>query len=401
MFLHQGRLPHVLRPSCYTSQEHFDRELATIFRPAWHLVGTTADLRRPGDFITFELFGQPVQLRNIDGLFQAFSNVCVHRHCLLTSLAKGRSPKIRCQYHGWEYDHTGRTGHVPDPKNFVPFDREADRLETFRVERCGQLLFLSLEPAGPSLHQWLGQEFELLEACCDDRWRQTWAWSVELPCNWKVPIENSLEGYHIPAVHPETFKVAPTSERTTHVLEPHATRFSTYYVPWSWVESVLHTLEDGVMRALGARRREPYYEHRHLFPGLMVSAMDIATFCYAVIPISPTRCRAEIRLFGYRGQRASLLAGAVFALWAPLQRALTRRVIGEDMTIYAPVQNGMAASTHDGCLGAIEERVYAFQQYVHQRCYGPAHDGADHAAASTTHGLLDTNQGAARGPIPA
>ena len=40
--------------------------------------------------------------------------------------------------------------------------------------------------------------------------------------NWKVPIENTLEAYHVPLVHPNTFRENPGSERATHVLESTA-----------------------------------------------------------------------------------------------------------------------------------------------------------------------------------
>ena len=38
----------------------------------------------------------------------------------------GTARKYIIQYHGWEYDQRGRTAHIPEPKNFVPWDREAN-----------------------------------------------------------------------------------------------------------------------------------------------------------------------------------------------------------------------------------------------------------------------------------
>ncbi|HEX4128831.1 MAG TPA: SRPBCC family protein [Pirellulales bacterium] len=368
MFVHRQRLPHLLSPDCYWSEEHYARELMHVLRPSWHLVATQADLARPGQFVTTELLGEPIQVRNIDGQIHAFSNVCVHRHCLLTSQARGCSEKIRCQYHGWEYDRTGRTAHIPEPKSFVPFQREVDRLAKFRVATCGQLVFVSLADDGPSLAEQFGEPYALMAEAFGDRWRQTWSWSPEFACNWKIPIENSLEGYHIPAVHPKTFKVAPTSERTVHVLRENYTSFQTHYVPFSRVESVLHRFEDIVVRIVGVKRSDPYYSHYHFFPGLMVAKMDMANFSYSVTPTGPKTCRGELRLFEYHGDRPGLLARAVLRAWAPLQRELTKMVVQEDLSIYEPVQRGMEASHTPGVLGAIEERIHAFQQYLCRAC---------------------------------
>ena len=118
MWVHTGRLPHVLAPSCYYAPEHHARELAGLFAGGWHGITTRDALCSPGDFITAEVLGEPVLVRNCDGELRAFQNVCAHRHSLLTALPNGTSPRIRCQYHGWEYDADGRSLRVPDARSF-------------------------------------------------------------------------------------------------------------------------------------------------------------------------------------------------------------------------------------------------------------------------------------------
>jgi phenylpropionate dioxygenase-like ring-hydroxylating dioxygenase large terminal subunit len=366
MFVNATRLPHVLAPECYISAEWYAREVDRIFRPGWHLVSNTAELARPGDFITCEVLGRPLQLRNIDGEFHAYSNVCVHRHCLLSSLAKGRSERIRCQYHGWEYDRHGRTGHIPDPKSFAPFDREADRLEKFRVERCGQLLFVTLDEAAPPLADQLGENFAQLADGFGSNWRHTATWQHQFDVNWKVPIENSVEGYHIPAVHPKTFKVAPTAERTTHVLADSWTMYRTPNVAPSMAETVLFAVEGRIARTLG-RRPQASYTHFHLFPNVLVSLADMLGLVTTVTPLGATRCALRADLFCYQGEHAGPAKRTLARGWSWVNRVLARTVLGEDFAIYPSIQAGLAASTHRGCLGAIEERVHAFQQYVHNR----------------------------------
>ena len=66
------------------------------------------DLARPGDFLTFDLLETPILLRNFDGELRAFLNVCPHRHSRLTDKPRGNAEKLRCQYHGWEFNADGR-----------------------------------------------------------------------------------------------------------------------------------------------------------------------------------------------------------------------------------------------------------------------------------------------------
>src|SRR4051812_6926884 len=109
MFLNSHRLPHLLSPDCYRSPEFYAREVKMALRGAWHVVCSQDDLPRSGDFLTCDLLGVPVQLRNFEGEIRALSNVCAHRHCLISSFERGNSPRMTCQYHGWEYDESGRT----------------------------------------------------------------------------------------------------------------------------------------------------------------------------------------------------------------------------------------------------------------------------------------------------
>src|ERR671936_239996 len=137
MFVHRHQLRHLLRPDQYCSQRQYDLELQRVLLPAWHVLATKAELPRPGDFLS----------------------VCAHRHCLLTGQARGHSPTLRCQYHGWEYTREGRTGKIPDAGCFRPFDRENARLVKFRTATCGELVFVSLSAEGPSLAEHLGDYF--------------------------------------------------------------------------------------------------------------------------------------------------------------------------------------------------------------------------------------------------
>jgi phenylpropionate dioxygenase-like ring-hydroxylating dioxygenase large terminal subunit len=370
MFQHSQRLPHLLAPSCYYSSEYYAREVEQVLRTAWHLVATTADLPRSGDYLTFDLLGTPIQLRNFAGTLAAISNVCAHRHCFIASSACGHSERMRCQYHGWEYDADGRTRKIPQPKNFTPFDRDETRLATYRVATCGALVFVSLAAEGISLREQLGEMYDRIAERFGAGWECFLRWQPNYPANWKVPLENSLEAYHVPYVHPHTFREDPGAERSTHGLEAQHTWFATQlpFSPHSQLDTTFQRCEGWLMRRLG---EEPHgrYEQHHIFPNLLISFTDVVSLCQSILPTSATSCRAVVRQFGKVGVRSNLLWRTVARGFGRLEAIISRGILQEDLALFAEIQRGLQASQQPGVLGACEERIWKFQQYLYERCH--------------------------------
>ncbi len=345
MFVSPTCLPHLLAPSDYATSDQFARELA-VMRRTWHVVGTTSELSSDGDFITTDIGGVAVQVRNFDGSVRALSNVCSHRHCLISSRASGNSPRMRCQYHGWEFHADGRTGRIPEPKNFVPFDRDKFRLPGYRVATAGQLVFVNLDAGAMPLESFLGEDFyRFLEQRFGDGWRVSLRWHPDYPANWKVPIENSLEAYHVPAVHPHTFKVDPGEEKSEHLLLPHRTSFSARlpFSPHSRMDAVFQQLEGRLVRWLGFEDTRGYSQH-HVFPNLLFSFTDAMSLCHTIMPTSPTTSRAVVRQFARspapgRGQMRPLAW-----LWGRLTAQLNKHILKEDLTMFQSIQRGLERS---------------------------------------------------------
>jgi phenylpropionate dioxygenase-like ring-hydroxylating dioxygenase large terminal subunit len=365
MFVHSARLPHVLSADCYRTDGWYSREVAAVLHPAWHLVASVDDLARPGDFLSFDLFGEPVQLRNFEGQITALSNVCAHRHCLITDKPRGNEPRMACQYHGWEYGPDGRTRKIAEPKNFAPFDRDNDRLCTFRVETCGGLVFVSLASNGPTLAEQLGDMYDRLAERTGTAWRPFLRWDPRYDANWKVPIENTLEAYHVPWVHPQTFRENPGADRSTHVLNERHTWFGTNlpFSPHSRLDAAFQRCESWLMHRLGETPAGRYEQH-HVFPNLLFSFTDVITLVQSVIPTGPRSCRAVVRQFGRVGASSFPWRGVASA-WGRIEAAISRRILEEDRRMFSSIQRGLDASRHRGVLGACEERIWKFQQWLH------------------------------------
>ncbi len=369
MFVSQAKLPHLLPPSSYFSSEAYQADLQGVLRGAWYMVGTTAELPRHGDFLTQTVAGVSLQVRNFNGQLRAISNVCAHRHAEICSLPCGNSPTMRCQYHGWEYQADGLTGKIPEPKNFVPFDRQATRLPLYALETVGQLVFVNVSSAPLPLVDFLGDEFyKLLERRFSQQWTLALKWQPEYPANWKIPIENSLEAYHVPAVHPHTFRQDPGAERSKHGLLPNRTWFETTlpFSPHTWLDATFQRLEGRFVRWLGHETNGSYQQH-HVFPNLLFSFTDAISLASCVLPAGPLQCSAVTRQFGRLPSSKGPLRRVSAKYWSRLTAAITKRVMLEDLGMFAAIQRGMVHSPHEGMLGCCEERIHRFQQWMVDR----------------------------------
>jgi phenylpropionate dioxygenase-like ring-hydroxylating dioxygenase large terminal subunit len=371
MFTHQRHMQHLLRPEHYLSEAQHRRELRHLFRPAWHPVATVDDLARPGDFLTFDLLETPFLVRNFDGELRAFLNVCAHRHCRITDQARGHAERLRCQYHGWEYDRDGATGRIPEARTFRPWDREHACLTPFRVATCGDLVFVHLGEGGGTLREWLGPLGDVWQRYGGE-FRHAATWEHDFPCNWKVVLENSLESYHIPEVHPRTFRKFPDETNSWHELTDHFTSFKTVLPPWE----LPRLTQTGIVRGLGGTLTHEYW-HRVRHPHTTGSSLDSNLMMQCVFPTGPTTCRYRSIFFTLRGTRGGPLGWALARSLRVFATAVARRVIGEDASIYTAVQRGLRASPYPGVIGTREERVYQFQKYVLDHTAGASEPADD------------------------
>ena len=99
----------------YRSASFYGAEQEAIWRREWLLAGHVGDLRRPGDYLTASVAGEPLLvIRGQDGELRAFSNVCRHRAARVADRAGNCGKALRCPYHGWTYGLDGRLMGVPE-----------------------------------------------------------------------------------------------------------------------------------------------------------------------------------------------------------------------------------------------------------------------------------------------
>jgi phenylpropionate dioxygenase-like ring-hydroxylating dioxygenase large terminal subunit len=363
MFLHQERLPHLLPPKAYWSPAQHQRESELLFESGWHCVASMEKLANAGDFITVDLLGRPILVRNFDGQIQAYLNVCTHRHSLLTNKACGNSPKLSCQYHGWEYRLDGSTCRIPDARSFRPLPGGPERLKRFATQVRGPLVFVSLAEEPEDLSERLGP----LAAVCDEfpcsRWRQAGQWEYLIEANWKIVVENTIESYHVPIVHPHTLGDFTPEEDTIHEISDRSavmkSRGSAPAFYKKIVDRFLPMLEPGCTHR---------YRLFHGFPNLFLIRIDATLQVMSVFPLSPESCRLTVRVFTLRAVRESWRSRSLTHLLGRLKVRVIRRILNEDARLFSDLQRGMKASPFQGTISSREELVFAFQDYVRREC---------------------------------
>lgn len=195
----------------YLSPERFADELR-LLRAMPSVFVPSASIPNPGDHVERTAFGVPLfAVRGHDRRARVFRNACRHRGFALVEDA-GCSNALVCRYHGWTYRLDGALAHVPHREAFPDLDMAARGLvEVPSREVDGLVVIDALEAAhrvGPDRQaqalSWLTDGSPWRDKLLPAE-RLVYVDSTARAMNWKVLVEQFLEGYHIRWTHRDTF----------------------------------------------------------------------------------------------------------------------------------------------------------------------------------------------------
>ena len=187
----------------YTDPDFHTLELERVFAGAWHAAARTEQLERPGDFVAGRSACEPwVVVRQSDGELSAFHNVCRHHAAELCS-GEGRLERLVCPYHRWTYGLDGELLSAPELGAARDFDRRDFALPGMAVRAFEPFVFVSAAEEPWDLDGELAELRAGLDAMGTERLRFVERRTCEIECNWKVFVDNYLDGgYHVEHVHP-------------------------------------------------------------------------------------------------------------------------------------------------------------------------------------------------------
>ena len=187
----------------YTDPRIAELERLTVFSKTWQLAGRTDQVKKPGQFVTTTVAGEPiVVVRGDDGVLRAFYNVCRHHAAAVVTLPCGQTSLLHCPYHGWNYGLDGSLKGMPEFDGVKNFDRSQNGLVPVRVETWECLVFVNLDPQAESLPEFFAGLVKRAAPLGIGGLKFFERRSYDIACNWKVFVDNYLDGgYHVPHLH--------------------------------------------------------------------------------------------------------------------------------------------------------------------------------------------------------
>lgn len=342
----------------YYRPDILTRELGALFEPWWQFGAMRAELANDRDFVCVDHAGASVVLQNFRGELRAFANICSHRFNRLQPGERGNRPLI-CGYHGWMFDETGFPRGMPRREGFVVDDPEQLCLTRYSIESCGEFVFFRQAEEGPTLRDYLGEFFPVLEQIGGYFGAEIDTGVTPHAANWKLLVENVLECYHCGTVHQDTFVrtlgIGRAGIEQVVSSGPHSSsHFPRTALPGEERRKKALAYLDG--RAFA----HDSFFHIHIFPNLFISSTQGLSFYVGqALPEGAAQTSLRFRLFEPKLE----LTRAQRAAQEMINRngmTLGRAVIEEDRVILEQVQRGVERATKPGVIGREEVRIAAF-----------------------------------------
>jgi choline monooxygenase len=276
-----------LPASLYTDASILAAEREKIFARTWQVAGHASQVANPGDYFTTDLIGEPlVFVRGLDGRLRGFYNVCRHR-AGPPAEGCGSRKLFRCGYHGWTYGLDGALLSATEIEGVEEFHPEEFALRPVLTEEWFNLVFVNLDPAARPLRESLGElpaqgekfpfaQMKLFE-------RRTY----NMKCNWKTYVDNYLEGYHLPSVHPGLNREL---DYNAYVVEPHPRGREGYVRQFSPIRGAQPG--DATPRRYQDGREDLTTDYFWIFPNWMLNCYPDNVSLNVVLPLEAGRSLA-------------------------------------------------------------------------------------------------------------
>jgi choline monooxygenase len=308
-----------------------DLEQSSVFGNSWQLVARGDQLAEPGSFITANIAGEPVLVvRDDAGVLRAFFNVCRHRAACVVTEPEGKASRLRCRYHGWTYDLAGRLRGAPEFDQVADFRRDETGLVQVAVDTWGPLVFVHLGHSPQRLSRALAPLPGRVGAV--DAFRSVERRSYELGCNWKVFVDNYLDGgYHVNTVHPSLAGVLQYAQYKTECFASTSLQTSPLRVPDP----------QNVGASASAVRSGETAFYGWAFPNFMINVYAGAMDTNVVLPMGPERCSVQIDFY------VSEPDGPGGQCFSAESVDVGHQIQLEDVGVCEDVQRGLGSKSYD------------------------------------------------------
>ena len=308
----------------YCDADVAGREREAIFRPHWQYVAHESQLPKLGSSLFVDVAGVPIViLRTREGL-RAYEAVCRHRAGPLEACHAGGKDFLRCRYHGWSYGHDGGLINATEMQGCEQFDAGEVRLPAVEIANLQGLIFARLTAGPMSFEAATDGIAERLTTAGHDlsRLQHHATVSYDIDCNWKTYVDNFLEGYHIPLVHPSLNAILNYRSYLTELREWYSLQSSPL---------------DSAPNAYGSGEALYYF----LYPATMLNVLPDRLQTNRVVPVDAQRCRVIFDFFYPANWTAEARA-----IKYESDSEFSEQVQQEDIAICTAVQRNLASGSY-------------------------------------------------------
>jgi choline monooxygenase len=354
-----------LDPSRFTDEMQVLRWFPSVYLPS-------AAIPNEGDHAERVTYGVPLfAVRGRDGRARVFRNACRHRGLALVE-GPGCSHALVCHYHGWTYRLDGSLSHVPHAHAFPDLDMSTRGLVEVESREVDGLIIIS--PLDPSATGTSQHHADAAIAALSDGspWRDKLLPAEKLlfveattrHMNWKILVEQFLEGYHIRSTHKDTF--FPIQYDDLNVVEAFGPN-SRIAFPYRNIERLRDRPESGW--TTDGRVTYVY----HLFPNVMFATFPDQVLLIIIDPVDVANSLVTIYSMGTPEVAQNVSAnGGEHNSPAEGARNLLDTGALEDNEMSAGVQRGLRAGSntflefgrHESAIGrfhaTLDERLAQF-----------------------------------------
>lgn len=337
----------------YNDPVYLELERERIFAHTWQLVGRVDQVAEHGQFFTTTVGNDAIVVLRDRDVLRGFHNVCLHRAGPVAQ-GCGKRNTLQCRYHGWTYDLAGTLIRAPEMQGVERFDPAEMHLVPVTIATWGPLVFANLDGKAPPLLDVLEDVPRRVAPFRCEEMRYVMRKEWDIACNWKIYVDNYLEGYHLPVVHPGLHKEL---DYDNYTVEPHR-YFSIQHAP-------LRAVHGGTTDRRYDPSRTDVAEAVYvwLFPNTMLNVYMGQMQTNVVIPVGHDRCKVVFEWFSANPPTDA----AVDAEWTKLL-AFSDEIQDEDIEICEIVQRNLRSRIYDrGRYSAARENgVHHFHSLLHE-----------------------------------
>lgn len=209
--------------------------MQALWKRYWIPAIRSARLERDGAPAKVRLLGENyVAFRASDGRIGFFAEACPHRGASLT-LARNEDCALRCLYHGWKIDVTGRVVETPNERN--PAFRDSIPVRHYPTQEAAGIVWAYLGGGTPP--RFCDYVFTHLP---ED---QVWARATIVNANWLQGLEGTVDPSHVAILHHNITQRTGTLGTLNLLPEDEAPVFEAQDRPWGMSVAALRALGDG------------------------------------------------------------------------------------------------------------------------------------------------------------